>query len=62
MPILSITRSPVRNLGIFVAVLGILVGGTLGTVKITTDHLLYQHATSTAQSWARFLAASVTDL
>jgi len=62
MPILSITRNPVRNLGIIVAVLGILVGGTLGTVKITTDHLLHQDATSTAQSWARFLAASVTDL
>src|SRR5438128_776241 len=62
MPILSITRNPVRNLGIFVVVLGILVGGTLGTVKITTDHLLHQDAASTAQSWARFLAASVTDL
>ena len=47
---------------VFFAVLGILVGGTLMTVKITTDHLLYHDATSTAHSWARFLAASVTDL
>ena len=43
-------------------VLGILVGGVWAAVKITTDHFLYQDATSTAHSWARFLAASVTDL
>ena len=42
--------------------LGILVGGTWVTVKTTTDHFLYQDATSAADSWARFLAASVTDL
>ena len=42
--------------------LGILVGGTWAAVKVTTDHFLYQDATSTARSWARFLAASVTDL
>jgi diguanylate cyclase (GGDEF)-like protein len=51
-----------RNIVLFFAVLGLLVGGTWMTVKITTDHLLYQDATSIAQSWARFLAVSVTDL
>lgn len=51
-----------RNVALFFAVLGVLVGGTWMTVKITTDHLLNQDATSTAQSWARFLAVSVTDL
>ncbi len=50
------------NFAIFVIVLGILVSGTWGAVKLTTDHFLYQNATSTAHSWARFLAASMTDL
>jgi diguanylate cyclase (GGDEF)-like protein len=60
---LLITKMSVRrNIALFLAVLGILVGGTWMTVKITTDHLLYQDATSTAQSWARFLTVSVTDL
>jgi diguanylate cyclase (GGDEF)-like protein len=59
----AISRGSIRrNSAIFVIVLGILVSGTWGTVKITTDHLLYQDATSAASSWARFLAASVTDL
>jgi diguanylate cyclase (GGDEF)-like protein len=59
----SISKSFVkRNIAIFVAVLCILVGGTWTTVKITTDHFVYQDATSTAKSWARFLATSVTDL
>jgi diguanylate cyclase (GGDEF)-like protein len=50
-----------RNVGAFFLVLAILVGGTWTTVRITTDHLLYSHATSTANSWAHFLAASITD-
>ncbi len=59
----SISRdSFARTFAIFVIVLGILVGGTWAAVKVTTDHFLYQDATSTARSWARFLAASVTDL
>jgi diguanylate cyclase (GGDEF)-like protein len=59
----SILRGTIpRNLAIFAVVLGILVSGTWLTVKITTDHLLYQDATSTAHSWARFLATSVPDL
>src|SRR3972149_12041117 len=51
-----------RNIGVFVVVLGILVGGTWATVKITTDHLLYQNATSTARNWARYVAENVKDL
>jgi len=53
---------PQRNIIIIVAALAILLLGTGATLKITTDHLLRQDATSTARSWARFLAASVTDL
>jgi diguanylate cyclase (GGDEF)-like protein len=51
-----------KNIGAFVVVLAILVAGTWTAVKIATDRLLYQDATSTAQGWAMFLAASVTDL
>src|SRR5580693_3218180 len=59
----SISKWPLpHSFAIFFIGLGILVSGTWGTVKITTDHLLYQDATSAAYSWARFLAASVTDL
>ena len=42
--------------------LSIVVGGTWGSVKFTTDYLLYQNATETARNWARLLAESVTDL
>jgi diguanylate cyclase (GGDEF)-like protein len=59
----SISKASIRrNFGIVIIVLGILVSGAWITVKITTDHLLYQDASSTAYSWARFLAISVTDL
>ena len=47
-----------KNIGAFVVVLAILVAGTWTAVKIATDRLLYQDATSTAQGWAMFLAAS----
>jgi diguanylate cyclase (GGDEF)-like protein len=50
-----------RSVGVFFTVLAILVGGTWTTLRITTDHLLYNDATSTANSWARFLATSITD-
>ncbi|RTE94309.1 EAL domain-containing protein [Bradyrhizobium sp. LVM 105] len=53
---------PQRNIVIIVAALAILLLGTGATLKITTDHLLRQDATSAARSWARFLAPSVTDL
>jgi diguanylate cyclase (GGDEF)-like protein len=60
---ISLDRKYVRNnVGAFVVVLAVLVGGTWAAVKITTDRLLYHDATSTAHSWATFLAASVTDL
>jgi diguanylate cyclase (GGDEF)-like protein len=51
-----------RYIGALVAVLCILIFGTWTTVKVTTDSLLYQDATSTARNWARYLAESVGDL
>src|SRR3984885_2995385 len=51
-----------RNVGVVVVVFGILVGGTWATVRITTNHLLYQDATSNARSWALYLAENVADL
>jgi diguanylate cyclase (GGDEF)-like protein len=60
---LSLTQRTIQlNIGALVVVLGILVAGTWATVKITTDTLLYQDATSTAHKWARYLADSVLDL
>src|SRR5580704_19403080 len=59
-PILRTSQT--QNVALFAMVLFILASGVWAAVKITTDHLLYQDATSTAYSWARFLAASVTDL
>jgi diguanylate cyclase (GGDEF)-like protein len=51
-----------RYIGIVVVVLGILIGGTWGAVKIATDHLLNQNATAAASGWARYVADNVTDL
>jgi diguanylate cyclase (GGDEF)-like protein len=51
-----------RNIGVSLVLLGVLVCSTWTTVKITTDRLLYQNATSAARDWAQYLAASVTDL
>jgi diguanylate cyclase (GGDEF)-like protein len=51
-----------RNIGVLVVVFGILVGGTWAAVKIATDHLLYQNATTAASGWARYLADNVDDL
>jgi diguanylate cyclase (GGDEF)-like protein len=51
-----------RNIGVFVLVLGILIGGTWAIVKITIDHLLYQNATLVARNWAQYLSVSATDL
>ena len=48
------------RIGTLVVSLGIF--GTWMIAKFTTDHLLYQNATSTAQGWARYLAESVADL
>jgi diguanylate cyclase (GGDEF)-like protein len=51
-----------HNVGAFIIALAILIGGTWTAVRVTTDHLLYQDATSIARSWAKFLAGSITDL
>jgi diguanylate cyclase (GGDEF)-like protein len=51
-----------RNVALIVAMLLILIGGTLTTVKMTTDYLLYQSATADARSWAGFMAKSIADL
>src|SRR3984885_10145557 len=51
-----------RNVGVVVVVFGILVGGTWATVRITTNHLLYQDATSNARAWALYMADNVADL
>ncbi len=51
-----------RIVGVLLFILSTLVGGTWITVKTTTNHLLYQNATNTAQNWARYLAANVSDL
>ena len=61
MPILS-NISFRRAIGILLAVLAILAGGTWITVKVATDHLLDTDATSNARDWAKFIAANVTDL
>ncbi len=58
-------RSPTsigRNIAWIAAVLLMLIGGTLAAVKITTDYLLYESATSDARSWAGFMANSIADL
>jgi len=62
---LAAARSPTsigRNIAWIAAVLVMLIGGTLAAVKITTDYLLYQSATSDARSWAGFMAKSIADL
>ncbi len=61
MPILS-NISFRRAIGILLAVLAILAGGTWVTVKVTTDNLLDTDATISARDWAQFIAANVTDL
>jgi diguanylate cyclase (GGDEF)-like protein len=56
------TTSIGRNVALIVAALLMLIGGILAAVKITTDYLLYQSATSDASSWAGFMAKSIADL
>ena len=51
-----------RTIVVSLVLLGMLVCSTWAAVKITTDRLLYQNATSAARDWAQYLAASVTDL
>jgi diguanylate cyclase (GGDEF)-like protein len=61
MPILA-NISFRRAIGILLAVLAILAGGTWITVRLTTEHLLDTDATTNARDWAKFIAANVTDL
>ena len=56
------TTSIGRNVALIVAVLLMLISGTLAAVKITTNYLLFQSATSDARSWAGFMAKSIADL
>lgn len=51
-----------RFFSMLALVLGVLVSGTWLTAQMTSDYLLYQHATRTARDWAQFLAANVSDL
>ena len=57
-----LTASVLRNAAIFAGMLCILLGGTWAVVNATTSHLLYENATSTARSWAQYLASNATDL
>ena len=59
----NLENSPIwRYLGVLVMILGVLVAGTWFTVKLTTDHLLYENATRTAENWAQYLVANMSDL
>jgi diguanylate cyclase (GGDEF)-like protein len=51
-----------RTTAIVIVVLLALFAGTLATVKLTTDYLLYQSATADARHWARYVAENVKDL
>jgi diguanylate cyclase (GGDEF)-like protein len=51
-----------RAIALIAVMLLVLIGGTLAAVKLTTDYLLYQSATSDARGWATFVAKSITDL
>jgi diguanylate cyclase (GGDEF)-like protein len=55
-------RTLQRSFGTLIVILSVLTGGTWLAVKMTTDRLLYQEATSTARNWARYIAESVSDL
>jgi len=59
----SLENTPIwRYVGMLVVILAMLMGGTWMTVKLTTEYLLYQNATHTAENWAQYLAANVSDL
>jgi len=51
-----------QTIRIIILALVALIAGTWVAVQKTTDHLLYQDATSTARKWARQLAEGVADL
>jgi diguanylate cyclase (GGDEF)-like protein len=47
---------------LIVLVLAALIGGTLATVKLTTDYLLHRQATAIAHRWAHYVVENVGDL
>jgi len=51
-----------RGIGMLLIAVAVLVSGTWAAIKVTTDHLLYQNATTTARDWARYLANNATDI
>src|SRR5262245_25973177 len=51
-----------RSIVIIGLMLVALIGGTAIAIKVATDHLLYQSATTEARNWARYLAENVKDL
>ena len=51
-----------RAASLFMLVLGVLVGGTWATIKITAEQVLNRDARETASEWANFLAANIADL
>jgi diguanylate cyclase (GGDEF)-like protein len=51
-----------QGIAMLAVALSLLGGGVWAGVKVTTDHLLYKDATSTAHNWARLLAETVTDI
>ena len=57
-----ISTSLRRNFATLIVALAIVIGGTWTAVRITTNYLLHQNATSTARDWAVYLAANVADL
>jgi hypothetical protein len=62
LPLLLARTSVLRNVGVMIVVLCVLIGSTWAVVKFTAEHLLYQDATAAARDWAHYLAENVTDL
>jgi diguanylate cyclase (GGDEF)-like protein len=57
-----ISTSLGRNVAALIVALAVLIGGTWTAVRVTTNYLLHQNATSTARNWAEYLATNVVDL
>lgn len=54
--------SPRRSLAFIGLALVLIVGGTWFAMKMTTDYLLYESSSRTANSWATLLARSIPDI
>src|SRR3990167_5124994 len=57
-----ISTSLGRNIAALTVALAVVIGGTWTAVRVTTNYLLHQNATSTARNWAEYLATNVVDL